>query len=57
MANMLFDLLAGPVNRMRYSLAPDVALEGLCEDHAFAARFDTFLRLYAPVLPTCCTAK
>lgn len=55
--NMLFDLLAGPVNRMRYSVAPDVALEGLCEDQAFAARFDVFLRLYAPVLPACCTAK
>ncbi|EZP52228.1 TetR/AcrR family transcriptional regulator [Sphingomonas sp. RIT328] len=55
MANMLFDLLAGPVNRMRYCVAPDTALGGMCEDRAFSARFDVFLRLYA-LPPDCCAA-
>lgn len=47
MAHMLFDLLSGPVNRLRASLDPHAALDGLCEDRAFAARFDAFLTLYA----------
>ncbi|USU06009.1 TetR/AcrR family transcriptional regulator [Sphingomonadaceae bacterium OTU29MARTA1] len=46
MAHMLFDLLSGPVNRLRASLDPHLALDGLCEDRAFAARFDAFLTLY-----------
>ncbi len=48
MAHLLFDLLSGPVNRLRASLEWDVALDGLCEDRAFASRFDAFLRLYQP---------
>ena len=48
MAHMLFDLLGGPVNRLRASLEPHVALDGLCEDGAFDGRFAAFLKLYAP---------
>jgi len=47
MAHLLFDLLSGPVNRLRASLDAHAALDGLCEDRAFAARFDAFLTLYA----------
>jgi AcrR family transcriptional regulator len=48
MAHMLFDLLAGPVNRLRASLEPHIALDGLCENGAFEGRFAAFLKLYTP---------
>jgi AcrR family transcriptional regulator len=65
MANMLFDLIHGPVLRMRYNPEPHDALEGQTADQAFDARFDLFLRLYATgsvtttgALPGfCCIAK
>lgn len=46
-ADMLFDLLSGPLNRLRASLDAQVALGGLCEEMAFGARFAAFLKLYA----------
>ena len=48
MAHMLFDLLAGPVNRLRASLEPHIALDGLCENGAFEGRLAAFLKLYTP---------
>ncbi len=46
MTHMLFDLINGPVNRLRINLEPHVALDGLCEERAFDGRFQAFLRLY-----------
>jgi len=46
MAHMLYDLINGPVNRLRIALDPQAVLGGLCEDGAFDQRFRAFMTLY-----------